>query len=102
MKKIKVSIFAVIAIVMGIAASAFTAPRSGSASGAETTYWFAMDAAGTHVTTTQLSNPGALCPNQGSDCAREYNESQTIVVAGVRQVKAGQENLQIDSKGKEE
>ena len=57
MKKFKVSIFAVIAIVMGIAASAFTAPNSNALrKTTENTYWFLMDANG-HVTTTQVTDP---------------------------------------------
>lgn len=101
MKKIKVSIFAVIAIIMGIAASAFTAPHTSSLPTApETTYWFLMDANG-HVTTTQVSDPSTLCPKRIlPDCAREYNDSQTEIVGGVRQVKAGQENAEIDFRSK--
>jgi len=101
MKNLKIAVFAVIAIVMGIAASAFSGPPSSDVSMVENTYWFQMDASGTHVTTTQLSDPLTVCPNLGDDCARKYTESQTIVVSGVRKVKAGQENLEIDSRGKE-
>lgn len=101
MKRIKVSIFAVIAILMGIAASAFTVPHSNVLpKTSETTYWFLMDANG-HVTTTQVTNPSTLCPKKIlPDCAREYNESQTEIVGGVRQVKAIEENAEIDFRSK--
>ncbi|MDE3184847.1 MAG: hypothetical protein KGM16_15660 [Bacteroidota bacterium] len=103
MKKIKMSIFAVIAIVMGIAASAFTeANTKALPKTTETTYWFLMDASGTNVTTTQVSDPSTLCPAKIlPDCAREYNESQTEIVGGVRQVKSSQVNAEIDFRSKD-
>ncbi len=102
MKKIKISIFAVLAIVMGIAASAFTKANTNTIpKSTETTYWFLMDATGQQVTTTQVSDPTPLCPKKiQPDCAREYNESQTEVVGGVRQVKASQVNAEIDFRSK--
>jgi len=102
MKKIKISIFAVLAIVMGIAASAFTEANTNvHPKTTETTYWFLMDATGQQVTTTQVSDPTPLCPKKiQPDCARKYNESQTEVVGGVRQVKASQVNAEIDFRTK--
>ena len=59
-----------------------------------------MDANG-HVTTTQVSDPSTLCPKKIlPDCAREYNESQTEIVGGVRQVKASEVNAEIDFRSK--
>ncbi len=93
-------LFGMITMMIIIVASAFAVVNKTTSVKTDPTYWFEMDASGTHVTATQLSNPASLCPNPGSDCARQYNESQTVIVGGVRQVKAGQENLQIDSRGK--
>ena len=94
-------IIGMIAMIMIIVASAFTMAGKTVPVKTETTYWFEMDALGTHVTSTQVSDPVSLCPNAGDDCARKYNESQTEIVGTVRQVKSGQENLQIASRGKE-
>lgn len=89
-------------IVMAISISAFSAKRS-EKKVLENTYWFLMDASGTQVTTTQVTDPSALCPSvASSDCARKYNESQTEIVAGTRKVKAGQVNAPIDFRGKDE
>ncbi|MDE3184445.1 MAG: hypothetical protein KGM16_13590 [Bacteroidota bacterium] len=100
MKRLKVSFVAIIAIIMAVATSAFTAPGTGAAAKAENTYWFLMDASG-HVTTTQVTDPSILCPLPGDGCAREYNQSQTQIVGGVRQVKPGEVDNEIASKAKE-
>lgn len=91
------------AAVMVITASAF-AIAGKSESQPEATYWFQMDASGTSVTTNQLSNPDNLCPNQleEPDCARQYNESQTEIVGGIRQVKASEVDNFIDYRSKDE
>lgn len=102
MKKFKISMFALIAIVMGIAASAFTVVHTNVRPKAENTYWFLMDASGTQVTTTQVTDPSTLCPAKiAPDCAREYDESQTEIVGGVRQVKSSQVNSEIDFRSKD-
>ena len=97
MKKYMIGMIAMIIIVV---ASAFTVVNKTTAVKSDPTYWFAMDASG-HVTTTQVTNPLTLCPLAGDGCAREYNQNQTIVVGGIRQVKPGQENLEIASRAKE-
>lgn len=94
-------IFGILAMIMIIVASAFAMADKTTPVKTDPTYWFAMDASGTSVTTTQVTDPVSLCPNRVlPDCARKYNESQTEIVAGVRQVKAGQENSQIDFRSK--
>ncbi len=65
----------------------------------DTTYWFAMDGSG-HVTSTQVTDLDHLCPDFGDGCARQYNQSQTQIVGGVRQVKASEVNNEIDSRAK--
>lgn len=78
-----------VAAVTVITVSAF-AIADKSESQPEATYWFLMDEDdGITVTTEQIANPNSLCPNQleDADCARQYLESQTEIVGGVRQVK---------------
>jgi len=90
---------AILVLVAGI--SAFSVSETHSKY-AEASYWFLMDASGTQVTTNQVSDPSSLCPDtESADCARKYNESQTEIVSGIRQVKSGQVNAQIDFRGKE-
>lgn len=91
-----------IAVVMVLAASAFVISNK-SNSESSTTYWFLMDESGTSVTTTQVSNPDDLCPEklEDPDCAREYTESQTEVIAGVRSVKASEVDNHIDFRSKD-
>jgi hypothetical protein len=96
MKKYMLGIIAMAIIAV---ASAFTIAHKTAPAKAEATYWFEMDAQG-NVTTTQPSDPSALCPLPGDGCAREYNESQTKIVGGVRQVKASQVDSQIASRAK--
>ena len=89
-----------ILMAMIVITSAFTFAQNTVAKKSPlTTYWFLMDANG-NVTTTQPSDPFTVCPIPGDGCAREYNASQTEIVSGVRQVKAGQVNHQIDSRAK--
>ena len=95
-------ILGMIAIIMIVVSSAFTMAKNNSGSRLETTYWFLMDASGTNVTTAQVTDPSTLCPNQIlPDCARKYNESQTEVVSGIRQVKSGEVDSEIDFRSKE-
>ena len=94
-------ILGTIAIIMIVVASAFAvANKTVPAKTTDTTYWFLMDANG-NVTTTQVTNPSSLCPQQGDGCAREYNQSQTEIVGGVREVKSDQVNHQIASRAKD-
>jgi hypothetical protein len=94
-------IIGMIAMIMIVVASAFALTPKKPAPKVENTYWFLMDASGTHVTNTQVSDPSTLCPKRISpDCARLYNESQTEIAGGVRQVKASQANAQIDFRSK--
>ena len=68
----------------------------------ENTYWFLMNADGTTVSTNIVSDPSTLCPALDQpNCARKYNESQTQVISGVRQVKSSQVNSQIDFRSKD-
>ncbi len=91
-----------IAVVMVLTASAFVISNKSNAE-SSSTYWFLMDASGTSVTTTQVSSPDDLCPDklEDPDCAREYSESQTEVIAGVRSVKASEINNHIDFRSKD-
>lgn len=95
----------ILAAIVGVAASAFTvvSKNTNEHSKAETTYWFEMAPDGTTVTTTQVSDPNSICPNQLTkpDCLREYNESQTEIVNGIRQVKASEVENEIDFRSKE-
>ena len=93
----------IVAVIMVLTASAFViANKSNSES--SSSYWFLMDASGTSVTTTQVSNPDNLCPEQldEPDCAREYSESQTEIISGVRHVKASEVDNFIDYRSKDE
>jgi hypothetical protein len=93
-------IIGMLAIIMIAIASAFTIThKTAPAKQDPVTYWFQMDAQG-NVTTTQLSDPSTLCPLPGDGCARQYNENQTQIVGGVRQVKASQVDLEIASRAK--
>lgn len=81
--------------------SAFTLfDNSQKASDKHSTFWFLMDDDG-NVTTTPVSDPFALCPEIGDGCAREYDESQTQIINGVRSVKPGQVDLPISSRARE-
>ena len=94
-------IFGIVAMIMIIVASAFAMADKTTPVKTDPTYWFAMDASGTSVTTTQLTDPETLCPKKTlPNCAREYEESQTEIVNGVRQVKSSQVNSQIDFRSK--
>jgi hypothetical protein len=62
MKKIKVSIFAVIAIVMGIAASAFTAPKAPLSDG-----WFKINPNADPTMASSYTYSGTASPCSGSD-----------------------------------
>lgn len=92
-------IVGMLAMIMIVVASAFAIAGKTTPVKAETTYWFEMDAQG-NVTTTQLTDPSTLCPLPGDGCAREYNESQTEIVGGARQVKESQVDLEIASRAK--
>ncbi len=91
-----------IAVVMVLTASAFVISNNSKAE-SSSTYWFLMDASGKSVTTTQVSSPDDLCPEklEDPDCAREYNESQTEIIGGVRQVKASEVDNHIDFRSKD-
>lgn len=92
---------AVISLIMGIAASAFTSADPIMVDDPSETYWFLMDANGTTVTTNQVGDPNSICPTKTiANCARQYNEDQTEIVGGVRRVKSGQENLHKDFRSK--
>lgn len=95
-------VFILVAAVTVITASAFAISNKSEAE-PEATYWFLMDAAGTSVTTNQVSNPNDLCPDQleEPDCARQYTESQTEITGGVRHVKSSEVNNYIDYRSKE-
>ena len=62
MKKIKVSILAVVAIVMGIAASAFTAPQINLSDG-----WFTVNANSDPTQASSYTYSGTTSPCSGSD-----------------------------------
>lgn len=91
-----------IAVVTVLTASAFVISNESKVE-SSSTYWFLMDASGTSVTTTQVSSPDDLCPDklEDPDCAREYSESQTEVIAGVRRVKPSEVNNHIDFRSKD-
>ncbi len=93
----------IVAVIMVLTASAFVISNK-SNSESETSYWFLMDASGTSVTTTQLSDPDELCPDKYEDanCAREYSESQTEIIGGVRSVKASEVDNHTDFRSKNE
>jgi hypothetical protein len=100
MKKYILGIFALL-LVVGF--SAFKIVTKNSEAKKEATYWFLMNASGTTITTTQVTDPSDLCPLKiNPDCARQYNESQTEEVLGVRQVKAAEVNSQIDFRSKDQ
>jgi hypothetical protein len=93
----------IVAVIMVLTASAFViANKSNSES--SSSYWFLMDASGTSVTTTQVSNPESLCSDQliEPDCARQYSESQTEIISGVRSVKASEVDNHTDFRSKNE
>jgi len=93
----------IVAVIMVLTASAFVIANKSNTEATTTTYWFLMDESGTSVTTTQLSNPDDLCPNQLTepDCARQYSESQTEIIGGVRSVKASETDNHIDFRSKD-
>lgn len=95
----------ILAAIVGVAASAFTIiPKNvKNHSKVATTYWFEMAPDGTTVTTTQVSDPNSICPDHLTDpnCLREYNESQTEVVNGTRQVKSSEVDNEIDYRSKD-
>lgn len=62
MKRFKISIFAVIAIVMGIAASAFTAPQTNLSDG-----WFTLNANSDPTQASSYTYSGTTSPCSGSD-----------------------------------
>lgn len=93
----------IVAAIIVAAASAFVIagdnhPVSSS------TYWFLMDETGTSVTSMQVSSPESLCPDKLDEpnCAREYLESQTEIINGVRSVKASEVDNYIDYRSKDE
>ncbi|WP_159522987.1 hypothetical protein [Sunxiuqinia indica] len=92
----------IVAVVMVLTASAFVITNTSNTE-SQSTYWFLMDASGSSVTSTQVSNPDNLCPDklEDPDCAREYTESQTEIIGGVRQVKASEVNNHIDFRSKD-
>lgn len=98
--------FLFVAVIMVLTASAFVIASKSNAEATSTssTYWFQMDESGTSVTTTQLSNPDELCPDQLTepDCARQFSESQTEIIGGVRHVKASEVDNFIDYRSKDE
>lgn len=99
-KNMKKYAFLVVAAILVVTASAFViASQSHTES---STYWFLMDESGTSVTTTQVSDPASLCSDQliEPDCARQYSESQTEIVNGVRTVKASEVDNPIDFRSK--
>lgn len=91
-----------VAVVLVMSASAFVLANQ-SNSQPPATYWFLMDASGTQVTTTQSSDVDLDCSNKDiePDCARQYLESQTEIIGGVRHVKASEVNNFIDYRSKE-
>lgn len=93
----------IVAVIMVLTASAFVIANQSNTEATSTTYWFQMDESGTSVTTTQLSNPDDLCPDQLTepDCARQYSESQTEIIGGVRSVKASEVDNYIDFRSKD-
>ena len=95
--------FLVVAVIMVLTASAFVITSKSNTVSSSSTYWFQMDESGTSVTTTQLSNPDDLCPDKLTepDCARQFSESQTEVIGGVRHVKASETNNYIDFRSKD-
>jgi hypothetical protein len=62
MKRIKVSIFAVIALIMGIAASAFTAPKAPLSDG-----WFTINPGADPTKAASYTYSGATSPCSGND-----------------------------------
>ena len=95
--------FLVVAVIMVLTASAFVIANQ-SDSEPTPNYWFLMDESGTSVTTTQVSDPASLCPYKLTepDCARQYSESQTEIIDGVRSVKSSQVDSPIDFRSKNE
>lgn len=68
----------------------------------EKTYWFLMNPDGTTVSTNIVTDPSTLCPAIGQpNCSRKYNESQTEIISGVRQVKLSQTSSQIASRARD-
>ena len=93
----------IVAVIMVLTASAFVIANQSNTEATTTTYWFLMDESGTSVTTTQLSNPDDLCPDQLTepDCARQYSESQTEIIGGVRSVKSSEVENYSDFRSKD-
>ena len=91
------------AVVMVLTASAFVVVNN-SSSQPPSTYWFLMDESGEHLTNISSENPPSSCPDQldEPDCARQYLESQTEIVAGVRQVKSSEVDNFIGYRSKDE
>lgn len=95
-KKAWLSAIAAILLVAVIGLT-FAFKSANSDSKRENTYWFLMKPNGTSVSTTIVSDPSTLCPaHDQPNCARKYNESQTEIISGTRQVKSSQINLQKD------
>jgi len=94
----------IVAVIMVLTASAFVIANKSNSESSSSSYWFLMDASGTSVTTTQVSDPDNLCPDQlvEPDCARLYSESQTEIISGVRSVKASEVDNHIDFRSKNE
>lgn len=93
-----------VTVIMVLTASAFVIASKSNTEATSSSYWFQMDESGTSVTTTQLSNPDELCPDQLSepDCSRQYSESQTEVIGGVRHVKSSEVDNFIDYRSKDQ
>lgn len=99
MKKLKVNLMMVLALVIGAIAMSFKVVNLNAESD---TVWFEMNAAGTQVTSTQIENPDELCHNQDEpNCAREYllSDTEPAPEGGIR-VKASKVNDFIDFRGK--
>ena len=96
----------VLAVIMVLTASAFVVASKSNTKATTTSasYWFLMDASGTSVTTSQVSNPESLCSDQliEPDCARLYSDSQTEIISGVRHVKSSEVDNFIDYRSKDQ
>jgi len=92
-----------VAVVLVMSASAFVVANQ-SNSQPPATYWFLMDESGEHLTNISSENAPSSCPDQldEPDCARQYLESQTEIVGGVRQVKSAEVDNFIDYRSKDQ
>ncbi|RKD90844.1 hypothetical protein [Mangrovibacterium diazotrophicum] len=92
-----------VAVVLVMSTSAFVVANQ-SSSQQQATYWFLMDESGENLTNISSQSQPSSCTERldEPDCARQYLESQTEIVGGIRQVKSAEVDNFIDYLSKDE